>query len=174
MSATYRCSFTWLILSPIVTSGKPMSLSRPFRFPASRNVRAICAAAFLLLLTLAFLSFHHQPRIWAAEQTPLTFWAWRNQAPSEEEVRAVVQQSGARAIFLRAGQIDLQNGMPLRIRPVTGRLPRHVDLHLVYNATPSLLARLEQVDETALADAIAAAYAADKTRAAVDQARTRI
>jgi len=130
MSATYRCSFTWLILSPIVTSGKPMSLSRPFRFPASRNVRAICAAAFLLLLTLAFLSFHHQPRIWAAEQTPLTFWAWRNQAPSEEEVRAVVQQSGARAIFLRAGQIDLQNGKPLRIRPVTGRLPRQVDLHL--------------------------------------------
>jgi len=86
-------------------------------------------------------------------------------------VRAVVQQSGARALFLRAGQIDLQNGMPLRIRPVIGRLPRYVDLHLVYNATPSLLAGLEQVDEAALADAIAAAYAADTTRAALDQAR---
>jgi hypothetical protein len=148
-----------------------MSLSRLLPFTASRNVRAICAASFLLLLSLAFLSFRHQPRIWPAQQTPLTFWAWRNQTPSDEEVRAAIDQSGARALFLRAGQIDLQNGKPLRIRPVTGRLPRHLDLHLVYNATPALLASLEQVVETALADVIAAAYAADSARATRDQAR---
>ena len=86
-------------------------------------------------------------------------------------LRTAIRHTQARAIFLRAGQIDFQGGTPHRIRAVTGPLPSEVDLHLVYNATRSLLAQLEQVDEGALADAIATAYRVDIERAARERAR---
>lgn len=116
-------------------------------------------------------SFHRQPRAWLAAETPVAFWAWRNQTPGPADVREAIDKTKARTIFLRAGQIDLEDGKLRRIRPVTGPLPQELDLHLVYNATRSLLAQLEQVDETALAEAISAAYQADTVRAAREQAR---
>jgi hypothetical protein len=125
----------------------------------------------LLIATAVSLSFHRKPRVWPAAATPVAFWAWRNQTPAEADVRAAIETTKARAIFLRAGQIDFEDGAPRRIRAVTGSLPREVDLHLVYNATRSLLAQLDHVDEGALADAINAAYRVDTERASREQAR---
>jgi hypothetical protein len=148
-----------------------MSFARLFRLPRSRNAKLLGVAAVVLIATAVSLSLHRKPRVWAAAETPVAFWAWRNQTPAEADVRTAIQHTQARAIFLRAGQIDFEGGTPHRIRAVTGPLPSEVDLHLVYNATRSLLAQLEQVDEGALADAIATAYRVDIERAAREQAR---
>lgn len=71
----------------------------------------------------------------------------------------------ARTLFVRAGQIDLRDRTPRRIRPLAGSLPKRIDLHLVYNATPSLLARFESVDPEALAKEIGRAFQEDSERA---------
>jgi hypothetical protein len=101
----------------------------------------------------------------------VAFWAWRNQSPSEADVRLAIDETKARAIFLRAGQIDIHDGNLRRIRAVIGVLPQRVDLHLVYNGTRSLLSQLERVDERALADTIIEAYRTDFERAVQEQAR---
>jgi len=148
-----------------------MSFALPFRWPASGNAKAVCVALVLLVASAVIPSFHRQPRAWPAAETPVAFWAWRNQTPAQADVRDAIEKTKARTIFLRAGQIDLQDGKLRRVRPVIGPLPKEVDLHLVYNATRSLLAQLEQVDEAALAGAINAAYQADTARAAQEHAR---
>src|SRR5258705_1470192 len=148
-----------------------MSRAYSFPFPKSRNAQLIGVAVVLLIATAVSLSFHRKPRVWPAAATPVAFWAWRNQTPAEADVRAAIETTKAQAIFLRAGQIDFEDGAPRRIRAVTGSLPREVDLHLVYNATRSLLAQLDHVDEGALADAINAAYRVDTERASREQAR---
>src|SRR5207244_7007271 len=131
----------------------------------------VCVAVVLLVAAAVISSFHRQPRAWPAGDTPIAFWSWRNQSPAEADVRAAIEKTKTRTIFLRAGQIDLQDGKLRRIRPVTGSLPKEVDLHLVYNATRALLAQLEQVDETVLAGAISTAYQTDTERAAQEHAR---
>ena len=148
-----------------------MSGAYSFPLPKSRNAKLLGVALVLLIATAVSLSFHRKPRVWPAATTPVAFWAWRNQTPSEADVHAAIAQAGSHTIFLRAGQIDLQNGKLRRIRAVTGSLPREVDLHLVYNATRSLLAQLEFIDETTLADSISAAYQVDTERAGQEQAR---
>lgn len=138
-------------------------MSFPLSFPltALNKAQLVCVALVLLLASAVLSSLRHYPRAWRATETPVTFWAWRNQAPAAADVSAAIEQTKARAIFLRAGQIDIQDRKLRRIRSVTGPLPRSIDLHLVYNATRSLLAQLEQVNETALADTISASYLTD-------------
>jgi hypothetical protein len=125
----------------------------------------------LLAASAVIPNFHRRPRAKTVAETPVAFWAWRKQAPSQADVQQAIEKTKTRAIFLRAGQIDLQDGSLRRIRPTSGPFPQEVDLHLVYNATRTLLARLEQVDESALADAISAAYHADVERAQHEHAR---
>ena len=148
-----------------------MSFAQSLRLRKARNAKLLGIAVVLLIATAVNLSLQRKPRAWPAAETPVAFWAWRNQTPSEVDVRNALANVKPRAIFLRAGQIDLQEGTPRRIRAVTGALPREVDLHLVYNATRSLLAQLDRTDESALADAINAAYRADTERAAREHAR---
>jgi hypothetical protein len=148
-----------------------MSLALPFRLPSSRNARVVCAAGALMLAAVAISSFHRKPRVWLVGEVPIAFWAWRNQAPTDVDVREAIDKAHAGAIFLHAGQIDYQDGKLHRIRPVTGPLPKGIDLHLVYNATRSLLSQLENVDEKALADSIAAVFQEDDERAEQEHAR---
>ena len=115
---------------------------------------------------------HRKPRPWPVDKVPIAFWAWKDQSPAQTDVRAAIEKAKARTIFLRAGQIDYQDGRLQRVRPVTGVLPVWIDLHLVYNATQSLLTQLENIDEKALADAIAATFQEDVSRAA--QQHTRV
>jgi len=127
--------------------------------------------AIVLMTAAAVISrVYRKPRPWRVDEVPITFWAWRNQTPSENDVLEAIEKTNARAVFQRAGQIDYQNGTLVRIRPVSGPLPICVDLHLVYNATQTLLTNLENVDDKALAQAIAVAYREDLNRAAQDNA----
>lgn len=148
-----------------------MSFARSFRLPASRNAQLVCVAVMLIVASAVISSFHRRPRAWQVDKVPIAFWAWRNESPAEADVREAIENAQARTLFLRAGQIDLQAGKLRRIRPVTGSLPVGIDLHLVYNATRSLLAQLEAVDENALADSISVAFGEDAERAGREQAQ---
>jgi Protein of unknown function (DUF3142) len=148
-----------------------MSFVLPFRSPSSRNTQMACVAIGLLVSAVAIANFKRRPHPWRANEVPVAFWSWRNQTPSEADVRAAVETTNAHAIFLRAGQIDFQDGKLSRIRSVQGPLPKGIDLHFVYNATRSLLAQLENVDERTLAGSIAEAFQEDAHRAEHEHAR---
>lgn len=111
------------------------------------------------------------PRAWKPEEVPVAFWAWRAETPTDEEVARAATETRARALFLRAGQFDSQKGAVVRVRPVAGRMPRALELHFVYAATPALLAEFERVEEGALAVAVAETFARDAERAEGDGAR---
>jgi hypothetical protein len=148
-----------------------MSLTLPFRLSSSRNTRVICVAIALMAAAAAIANFHRKPRPWQIHEVPIAFWAWRNQSPTEKDVRAAIEATHARALFLRAGQIDYQDKKLRRIRAATGSLPTGIDLHLVYNGTRSLLAQLETVSEDELASTIAVAFQQDINRAEQEHAR---
>src|SRR5262245_57407838 len=71
------------------------------------------------------------PRAWAADETPVAFWAWRKQAPTTVEIEQAARQTRATRLFLRAGQIDYERGHIRRIRAVDGKMPRAIETHLV-------------------------------------------
>ena len=142
-----------------------MSFALPFRLPVSRKTRAVCLLIVLASSVAVVSRVNRKPRPWPADKVPVAFWAWRNQTPADSDVQAAMTATSARVIFLRAGQIDYQDGRLRRIRSVTGPLPRNVELHLVYNATRPLLSRLESVDEQLLATSIADAFSEDVARA---------
>jgi|SRR5882724_928699 len=148
-----------------------MSLSRFFRLQWSLNVRLLFISIALMAVAIGISSFTRKPRPWPVSQVPVAFWVWRNQAPADADVREAINQAHARLLFLRAGQIDFQEGKLRRIRPVKGNPPRGIDLHLVYNATRSLLAQLENVDEKTLATTINEAFHEDAQRADEEHAR---
>jgi uncharacterized protein DUF3142 len=148
-----------------------MSLALPFRLRSSRNAQMLFAAFGLMAVAIMISSFHREPRPWRVDDVPIAFWCWRNQTPSPDDVRAAVERTKARTIFLRAGQIDFRDGQLSRIRSVNGPLPKETELHLVYNATGSLLAQLEAVDERSLANTIADSFEEDSTRATAENAR---
>lgn len=112
----------------------------------------------------------HAPRVWSPGEPAVAFWAWRNETPAQGDVDRAARETGARTLFLRAGQMDADAGRVTRVRAVSGRMPGGVGLHLVYNATPRLLAEFGRVEESALADAFAETFRADSERAARDGA----
>jgi Protein of unknown function (DUF3142) len=144
----------------------PLSL----QLPVTRIARVVFAALGLASVSMVVSSFHKKPRVWTVAEVPIAFWAWRTQSPAEADVREAIEKTRARTIFLRAGQIDYQNGRLRRIRKLTGSIPRGIQLHLVYNATRSLLAQLESIDEKALAAEINRAYREDSDRAVQEHA----
>ena len=148
-----------------------MSFALPFRLPASPNVRMVCMAILLMAGAAVISRVYRKPRPWPVEKVPIAFWAWKDQSPSQADVREAIEKAKARTIFQRAGQIDYQDGKLQRIRPVTGPLPVWIDLHLVYNATGSVLAQFENIDEKALANSIASAFREDANRGAQQHAR---
>jgi hypothetical protein len=148
-----------------------MSFAFPIRSLASPNVRMVCVAILLMAGAAVISRVYRKPRPWPVDKVPVAFWAWKDQSPAQTDVREAIERAKARTIFLRAGQIDYQDGKLQRIRPVSGPLPVWIDLHLVYNATESLLTQLENIDEKALADAIATAFREDANRGAQQGAR---
>ena len=131
--------------------------------------------AFVLVvlgcLTLVGWAIHEKPRTWSLHEVPIAFWSWRTQTPASADVENAIQKIGARSLFLRAGQIAYGDGAPHRVRAVAGPLPKNVDLHLVYNATPSLLQQLDTLSDRAFVNAIAIAYHEDAQRAAQQKCR---
>lgn len=119
---------------------------------------------FLLLLLCGLPLLHAllaAPRTWAANETPIAFWAWRNEAPTSSEIEQVIRQTGARRLFLRAGQFDLVIGSPQRIRPMKGPMPAGMEIHLAYNMTRDLLEKFESTGTAPLAEVITGTFLAD-------------
>jgi hypothetical protein len=148
-----------------------MSFTLPLKLSLSRNTLVVCGAIALMAAAATIANFRRKPRTWRIQEVPIAFWAWRNQSPTEKDVRAAIEATHARALFLRAGQIDYQDKKLRRIRAATGSLPTGIDLHLVYNGTRSLLAQLETVSEDELASTIAVAFQEDTRRAEQQHAR---
>lgn len=98
-------------------------------------------------------------------EIPVTYWAWRNDAPSGADVRAATGRGRGSALFLRAGQIELKKDALRRIRPAGGVFPDRLPIHLVYNATPEVLLRFERIEPASLAACILETFAADRDRA---------
>src|SRR5262249_19860231 len=129
----------------------------------------------LLLVLMCGLPLLHAlitaPRAWAADETPVAFWAWRKQAPATVEVEQAMRQTRATRLFLRAGQLDYERGRLRRIRAVEGKLPGAIETHLVYNATRGLLSEFEKIEPAALAQVVTETFTADLDRATRDGAR---
>jgi hypothetical protein len=134
--------------------------------------RLLAAAAAVLALMLVTAGWRraHAPRVWRPGEVPVAFWSWRTETPSREVVERARAETGARTLFLRAGQFALKSGSVERVRGVAGAMPRGIALHLVYNATPQLLSEFERVDEKTLAAAFAETFRVDSARAARDGA----
>src|SRR5215813_7425116 len=137
-------------------------------------MRSLLLLAVIVVASISSVSIYRaKPRPWPVAEVPVAFWAWRTQAPDQIDLRAAIEKTNARSVFLRAGQIDYHEGNLLRIRPLAGTLPKGIELHLVYNATPALLKQLESVGPKALAAAFAVAYRDDLERARRDNALVR-
>jgi len=127
--------------------------------------------AGLILTSVSLVSiFHTRPRVWAVDEVPVAFWAWRTQSPDKANIQAAVEKAKAQVLFLRAGQIDYQDGKLRRIRPLAGSLPTGIKLHLVYNTTRAVLEQLESIDSQSLANEIATSFQEDSERAKRDGA----
>jgi Protein of unknown function (DUF3142) len=146
-----------------------MHFALPLRLPVSRLARVVYACVILAAVSLVSI-FHARPRVWAVDEVPVAFWAWRTQAPDKLDVQAALARTRAKVLFLRAGQIDYQDGKLRRIRPLAGPLPRDIKLHLVYNTTRAVLEQLEAIDSNALANEIADSFREDSERARHDSA----
>jgi hypothetical protein len=135
-------------------------------------LRLAAGAGVVLAASLASAAWRwtHAPRVWSPGEVPVAFWSWRAEAPTDEEVARAFGETGARALFLRAGQLDYEAGRLSRIRAVGGKFPARVELHLVYNGTRSLLGAFEQIEEKTLAAAFVEAFGADAERARRDGA----
>ena len=140
-----------------------------FRLLKSRMARLVFACLVLVCVSLVSI-FHARPRPWTVDEVPVAFWAWRTQSPDRLDIQAAVEKARAQVLFMRAGQIDYQDGKLRRIRPLTGSFPKGIKLHLVYNTTRAVLDRLGSIDSTTLANEIVASFQEDSLRATLDGA----
>lgn len=136
-------------------------------------LRLLAAAGTVLALMLLTAGWRRAraPRVWSPGEPAVAFWSWRTEAPTQEEVERAAAETGARTLFLRAGQFDLKAWRVERVRAVEGAMPRGVELHLVYNATPRLLAEFGRIAEKELSAAFVETLGADTARAERDGAR---
>jgi hypothetical protein len=132
---------------------------------------AAAAVLTVMLPAAAGWRWAHAPRVWRPGEPTVAFWSWRTEAPTQVEVERAAAETGARALFLRAGQFDLKAWRVERVRAVEGVMPRGVELHLVYNATPRLLSEFGRVEGKELSAAFAETFRSDSERAARDGAQ---
>ena len=109
-----------------------------------------------------------RPRVRAVGEVPVAFWAWRNAAPTDDEVQRAFAAVNAKALFIRAGQFDLVGDEAKRIRPMSGAMPKSPETHLVYNGTRKLLGELERIETKRFAEVVADTYRSDRSRAKND------
>lgn len=139
---------------------------------ASRRTVVLLIASFVLM-GLLWASVETPPHVWAIEEVPIAFWAWRADAPTAADIENVRAATNADTLFLRAGQIDYANGEFTRIRSVEGAPPAGIETHLVYNATEATLDSFATLDTETLALFIAATYLNDAEHARARGAHIR-
>ncbi len=143
----------------------------PFCFNQFNQKKVIALALLFVALAIIFVTAKNvKPRHHSVQETPIAYWAWRTDTPSEKDIQQANVETHARIIFLRAGQFDLEKGELQRIRTVAGKLPASVELHLVYNATRRLLIALEQLAPDKFASLVAQEFGQDLGRAKRDDA----
>ena len=126
----------------------------------------VCCSLFVLL----YASNKTRPRAWQPNEVKTAFWAWNNEAVDQEEIDAAIKKANASTIFLRTGQFDFEKEKVAKIRATTGKFPRGIEIHLVYNATPSLLTQFEKIDSQVLVQEIIQTFKKDCERASKDGA----
>jgi hypothetical protein len=127
-------------------------------------------SAVFAIGAIVVTSVFDKPRVLPVDEVRVAYWAWRTNAPDRNDIENAFISQNRNTLFIRAGQIDVDKDKKLRrIRPVEGRIPSQVDLHLVYNATPQLLRSLDSIDVDELAKTIAATYEADLIRSRDDE-----
>ena len=140
------------------------------QFSRQNFSRTSFALIGIVILIFCIANFYEaKPHPLAVNEVPIAFWAWRVTTPDEKDVQAAFTATKAKTLFLRAGQIDFENGEFKRIQSVKGQLPRAVELHFVYNATRKLLTEFEYLDVQNLAKNLSEIYQDDLARAEQDQ-----
>lgn len=166
------CAPTHKTTMPLTCFERVASLRRRRRVAFKFVVVLGCALAVAFVVAVAGrLHATSARRVWAAGEPPVVFWTWREYAPSDEDVARAVRETRAQMLFMRAGQIDFDRGRLSRIRPVRGRFPRALPVHLVYNTTRALLPEFERIGEHALASVVSENFLKDSARASDDGAR---
>ncbi len=140
------------------------------RRPFSTRASAALFGSAILLFFIAANYYPVKPRPRAISEVPLAFWAWRITTPDEADVDAAATATKAKILFIRAGQIEFENGAVKRIQAVKGQLPRAMELHLVYNGTRKFLAEFERLDLDNFAKSLLEIYQGDLAQADRDQA----
>lgn len=140
------------------------------QFSRQNFSRTIFTLIGIVIFIFCVANFYEaKPRLLSVNEVPIAFWAWRMTTPDEADVQAAFTATKAKTLFIRAGQIDFENGEFKRIQAVKGQLPRAVELHFVYNATRKLLVEFERLDEEKLTKSVAQIYQDDLARAEQDQ-----
>lgn len=135
-----------------------------------KRVIALGALCVMSVSAIGLYRRSNQEVVWRPGDLPVAFWAWQSRAPRQTDVDAAIRQTGASALFVRAGQIDSESGRPRRIRALTGAMPKNIELHLVYNATRDFLSNFETLSPEDVASTITDSFANDAGRAAAEQA----
>ncbi|MCA1613483.1 MAG: DUF3142 domain-containing protein [Acidobacteria bacterium] len=136
--------------------------------------RGAAALGGACAVALASVAWHRaaSPRAWRSGEVPVAFWTWRDELPADEAVEGAAREARAGVLFARAGQLHAEGPrVVVRVRAPRGRFPRALPVHLVYNATRTLLASFGTADARALNSAVAETFAEDSRRAASDGAR---
>jgi hypothetical protein len=150
-----------------------LNLNSSFIKRTSARLKYLCGPGCAICVALALFGWPGRlkpARIWQPSEVPIAYWAWRSEAPTVSDLERARIGTDARALFLRAGQIDYQEGELRRIRSVIGTLPRDFETHLVYNATRSCMTAFEKLDPADFASAVSTSYAEDARRAERDGA----
>src|SRR5438270_7480990 len=87
----------------------------------------IVAAAFSLKIIFP------RPKAWAANETPIAFWAWQSSAPAQADIDNAKKATKSNTLFLHAGQLDYDHETIKIARGIAGNFPRNININLVYN-----------------------------------------
>ncbi len=121
---------------------------------ANKMATALVCLFLISLVSVALSWRERRPPLWKPDEVKIAFLVGNNETIKQEDVDAAITKTMAQTLFLHAGQFDYDEKKVIRIRAVTGKFPKNLDTHLVYNATSSLLQNFEKVEIEKLAATI--------------------
>lgn len=141
------------------------------KFMAHKLAVAFGSVMFVSLVSLTLSMREGSPRVLQPQEVKVAFWAWNNEAVSQEVVDDAIEQTQTQTLFLRAGQFDYTDEKIKRIRAVNGKFPPTIKTHIAYNATSSLLQNFEKIETKVLTAIIIETFKMDLEQAEKDGAK---